>query len=231
MNYSINSDVSAKSNIKPQLKGNQIVTATFEGVEYREIVGKKDSKEYNLIIMKFSNEQGTFEDSTFEPKAGDDKRKKNDNDFLSVAVVEEIMAKFRHLIAAVNPDLDAQIEAKTKTLNAPSWKALGLLMEKATAKGVGKKVTLKLMSDKDGNGVFPRYFLGLSKAEKPYMKTNFIVAEGTPLAFTDKEKERIATVASASPTPVSKMSGLDDEDIEIDSSAQGDGLDFDLEDL
>jgi hypothetical protein len=232
MNFSINSDVSSKSNVKPQLAGNRIVTATFEGVEYKEVISKTDGKQWNLITMKFSNDEGSFEDSTFEPKAGDDKRTTSDQGFLNVSVVEELMAKFRHLIAAVNPDLDAQIEKKEKTLNAPSWKALGTLMQKATQKGVGKPVQIKLMADKEGHGVFPRYFLGISKAEKPYMKTNFIAAEGGTLLFTDKEKERMTLVAAAKPTPMQKpIDGLDDIDVEIDPSAQGDGLDFDLEDL
>lgn len=230
--YSINSEVSSKSNVKANLEGNRIVTVTFDGVESKEIVSKKDGTKYDILNIKFSNEEGIFEDGVFEPKPGDEKRKVSDQGYTNPSVVEELMAKFRHLIAAVNPELDAQIESKAKSLTAPNWKALCILMGKATAKGIGKTVQIKLMNDKDGKGQFPRYYLGISRNDKLYMRTNFIAPNGSVLAFTDKEKERMATVAAAKPTSMAKNTGIDDMDEDVNTSAEGgDGLDFDLEDL
>lgn len=228
--YNINNEVSSKSNIKPVISGDRIVVMTFEGVESKEIIAKKDGSKYDILTIKFSNEEGIFEDSVFEPKRGDDERKTSDAGYLSPSLVEEMLAKFRHLIAAVNPELDTQIENKTKTLAAPNWKALRTLMEKATNKGKGVQVQLKLMSDKEGKGVFPRFFLGLSKAEKAYMRTNFIAPIGVPLAFTDKEKERMLLVSTAKPTPMPKQTTLDDME-DVSSPSADDGLDFNLEDL
>jgi len=229
--FNIDSNVGSKSNAVAQLAGNKIHTVKFKGAEVDDLVSKKDGQTFKVLKFKFENEEGSFEDTIFEPKADDAKRKDNDFGYQNPSAVEEMMAKFRHIIAAVNPELDKQIEAKTKTIGAKDWDSMRKVMIAATNKGIDKEVQIKLIEivKKDKNDAsktikeakFPGFFLGISKTNNVYMKTNFV---GSGLTFTKNEEERMAKVAGAKPTAMSSGSSTP-------AAGGADDVDFDLEDL
>lgn len=224
--FSIDSSVASQSSTKNRLEGNAIHTVKFKGVEAKDL----KEGEYKVLNITFENEKGEFTDTIFPPREVDFDRRVSDKGYESPSAVEEMMAKFRHLIAAVNPELDKQIENKTKNLNAPDWDGLRKLVVAATKKGIDKELQIKLINNGKGEPKFPGFFLGLSKANQVYIRTNFI---GQDLQFTPKEKERIANMTTAKPQNVKNTSadkGLDDE-VNTGTSATADDLDFDVDDL
>ncbi len=216
--FNIDNSVSSKSSVVSQLAGNKIHTVTFKGAEALELESKKDGRKFKVLKFKFENEEGVFEDTIFEPQPGDDQRKPNNFEGENPSAIEDLTAKFRHLIAALNPELDKKIEAKTKSISAKSWDDMRKIMVAAVASGVGKQVQIKLLIvGKDNKVQFPGFILGISKAGSTYMRTNFI---GETVTFTTKEQEKLNAAAGAKPTDMrgsTPKPGLDDDDLDLDS--------------
>lgn len=202
MNFILNNTTAAStSNVKKTLDGNAIHKVIFKGCEAVDITGK-DEKKYKLIKIRFENEEGVFEDSVFEPSEADFKRPQSAQGYEQPSGFEYLMTKMRHLIAAVNPDLDKQIDSGEKSLSAPDWNKFRELIVRATNKGKDAEVEIKLMKNKNGYSIFPRYFLGLSKEGNVYIKKgNGFIGHG--LYFTEKELEVIEKQANAKPTDMS----------------------------
>jgi hypothetical protein len=220
--FTINNETQSGSTITPRLEGNKIHTVTFEGAE-AVTIGKDTT--YDVIKISFKNDNGSFEDSIFPPKMPEGAaRTANSFGGMNASAVEELSAKLRHYIAALNPELDKQIEAGTKTLSAKTWNDLRTLFVKSVEKGKGKTVQLKLLKKGDGNVTTPGYILSISKTGSLYMNTNFI---GETIAFTDKELKKIETAAKAKPTNIADAILGDKSNKE----AVAEDLDFALEDL
>jgi hypothetical protein len=223
----------ATSTVVAQLAGNAIHDVTFKGVEAKTIESK-DGDKYDILSIKFAGENGAiFEDSIFEPKAGDDQRKKNNFGYENPSNVEEMMFKVKHLLAAVAPKVAEKIE-KAGGMDVGSWSALRDFVVKYTAEAAknGAKTQIKLISRTDSKGVtrahFPSFVLGINKDNKAYPKTNFI---GATLAFTAKEQAKIDEAATAKPNNPDRFTA-DSSDLggatPKAASAKLD-LDFDLE--
>ena len=73
MAYSFNTTAnSSQSSIKPRLKGNNIHDVQFDGCEIVDIQGVKNPGEvYKVLKLKFSNDEGTYEHTIFEPRESD----------------------------------------------------------------------------------------------------------------------------------------------------------------
>lgn len=180
---------------KSQLEANAIHTVTFTGCEAKDI--EKDGSVYKTIKIRFDNSEGYFEDTIFEPKGQDFERSKSDLGYEQPSNVEMLMAKIKHLIDGVNPDLGKKIDSGETSFNANSWDDMRTLIIRSTNKGKGVETSVKLLSNKDGYPVFPRYIVGISREGNTYLKTKFI---GSNLKFTAKEEELMAAKKEAKPT-------------------------------
>ena len=76
MNFNFNATAgSSQSTSKPRLKGNDIYTVKFDECEVKDITGVKDpTLTYKTLVIKFSNEDGVFEHTVFEPRSTDFER-------------------------------------------------------------------------------------------------------------------------------------------------------------
>lgn len=221
--FTIDNSVNSQSASKNLLPGNTIHTVTFVGAEAADL---KDGQ-FKTIQLKFENEQGEFVDTIFEPGSDDYTRKANSFGGENPSGVEELLAKVRHAIAAVNPELDKKIESGEKPLTAPSWDGLRKLVVAALDKGVGKTTQIKLINDTKGRARFPGYVLGISKNNNLYMRTNYI---GDNLQFTPKEIERINNQANAKITNMSAQTADGDISLPEDTVTTTD-FDFDINSL
>src|ERR1035437_107167 len=225
----------AQSTSRPQLKGNAIYDVTFDGIEIKDMVGKKDQTAmYNVLNIKFSNKEGWFSHTIFEPRSEDGERSKTtftddkgvENVVPQLSNNEVMMLIFKHLIDAVNPELGALIdkgEAGTQMKITGSdahsnWISLRNVMKAATEPGIGKVVKLKLIVNKKGEAVFP-YFAAIDKEGKKYMKFNFI---GENVFFGPKEIAALKKIAGAKPTKVGEsfdlsMAGSASEDVGMEA--------------
>lgn len=210
MNFNFNETAGAsQSQSLPQLKGNAIHEVTFKGCEKREITGVKDpTQKYNVLDIKFTNEEGYYTETIFEPKSGDEKRQESEiggKKYIKPSNIENLMLEFRHLIDAINPELGKQIDSKEKSISAASWDGLRSLMIEATKSGIGKTVKIKLIKKKDGNPRFPYFSMIDKDSNKAIVAGNFI---GDKLYFTTYEQEQIKKAENASPTTQSNEFGI-----------------------
>lgn len=224
MNFGFN-ETSELGVQRKQLEGNKIHEVTFDGCEMRDIQGVQDaSKVFKVLDIKFSNDEGYFTDTIWEPRDNDDQDTPNSFGGFNPSNVKMMMAKFQHLIDAVNPELSAKMrlpktDPNHKDLSASSWDGLRKLMVEATKPGIGKKTMIKLMDrvrkDQNGNerheSQFPGYFLSYNREGKQYMNTSFI---GNAIYWTSKELTRIENAKKATPTPVASTDNSVDDDVD-----------------
>lgn len=188
---------------KAALKGNAIHTVKFDGVE------KVDLKngEMHCLRIKFSNDEGYFNHTIFQPQEGDDK----DTQGMygpTPSRVAEIMTLLRHLGAAVCPELNKKIDAfDSKT----TWEQIRNIVVETTNPAIGTETKIKLMKRKynDPNtgepreeAQFPRFFLAYSQEGNLYMRTSFI---GKGVYFLDKEIKQMKKQDEAKPVAVSNF--------------------------
>lgn len=205
--FSFNTTAGAsQSAAKARLAGNDIYTVKFDGCEIVDIQGVKDpSMTYKVLKMKFSNEDGTFEHTIFEPKQADFNRTETSftkdgktEKIPQASGVENMMLLFKHAIDAIAPEVGKQIDSGAKSLGAPDWNGLRILVAKILDSGKGNPTQIKLMKNNKGEAQFPGFFSGVSKEGKAYIRNNFM---GNKLAFSTYELTRINNAATAKPTP------------------------------
>lgn len=234
MSHSFNTPApgSSHSNVKPALEGNDIYNVTFIGCESKDIVGKQDpSKTYKTLLIKFSNEDGYFTHTVFEPKDEDFKRPISDFmgnplKFPKPSNVENMMLLFKHLIDAVSPEIAAAIDAGNTSLSGNSWDEIRNLVVDLTKDSAGKvKTNIKLLSGKNG-ATFP-FFTGLTKEGVAYVNNNFI---GEKLFFNNYEKTKISGPSGSAPSNVPTMNlNLDEGNTQANSAPMG--MDFSVLDI
>lgn len=202
----------SQSTSKPRLAGNDIYTVQFDGCEIQDIQGVKDPTQvYKVIKFKFSNEDGYFEHTVFEPRPDDFKRgeteftNKNGNKekIPQPSNVESMMLLFKHLIDAFVPQISAEIDNGQRKLVAPNWEGLRVLVSKILEHGKNKTSKIKLLKNKNGEAQFPGFFTAINREGKVYVRNNFI---GEKLAFTPYELTRIQNESSAKPTNMTNQS-------------------------
>ena len=231
--FSFNTTAGAsQSTSKPRLTGNDIYTVKFDGCEIVDIKGVKDpSITYKVLKLKFSNNDGTFEHTIFEPKQSDFNRTESEftkdgkvEKIPQASGVENMMLLFKHAIDAIAPKVGKQIDDGSKNLGAPDWNSLRTLVAQILDSGKGNETKIKLMINNKGEAQFPGFFSGVSREGKAYIRNNFI---GEKLAFSTYELTRINNAASAKPTPM--VSGINGSSpINVPSTSK-DPLDFSFE--
>lgn len=186
----------SQSTARKQLEGNNIYDVKFDGCEARDFAGVQDpTKSFKVLDIKFSNEDGYFTDTVWEPTEQD--MQDGQGAFgAQPSRVKQMMLKFKHLIDAVNPDLAHKIDTGEQKLNATSWDALRQFMVKATTPGIGTETKIKLIKNNKGEATFP-YFANYNRSGQLYMATNFI---GSNIFWTNKELNRIKKATEAKPT-------------------------------
>lgn len=220
----------SQSTTKPRLAGNDIYQVKFEGCELKDVAGVKDtSMTYKQLILKFSNEDGVFEHTVWEPKAEDFIRK--DSEFTNKnnqiekipqpSGVETMMLLFKHAIDTLNPTVAKQIDSNERNLGAANWDALREMVAKILDAGKGVTTSIKLLTNKSGEAIFPGFFTGLTKEGKAYVRNNFI---GSKISFSAYEVQRIKNAATAKPTKV-------DTFVAPGASTENFDMNFDVTDL
>ena len=207
MSFSFNTTAGAsQSSAKPRLAGNDIYNVKFDGCEIVDIKGVKDpDKVYKVIKLKFSNGDGIYEHTVFEPRPEDFTRTENEytskdgkkEKIPQPSGVENMMLLFKHAIDSIAPSIGKEIDNGTKNLGAANWNDLRTLVAKILDSGKGKEVQIKLLKNTKGEATFPGYFSGITKEGKAYVRNNFI---GDKLAFSTYEITRINNEANAKPT-------------------------------
>lgn len=224
----------SQSTAKPRLQGNNIYTVKLDECSIEDIQGKKDVNAlYKVLKIKFSNEDGTFEHTVFEPQSKDFDRgessftNKNGNTekIPQPSNVESMMLLFKHIIDAFVPSIAAKIDKNEQKIAAPDWDNLRKLVKKILDSSGGITSKIKLVKNKSGEAVFPGFFAGVSKEGKAYIRNNFV---GEKVAFTPYELTRIKNEANASPTNMSKETDLNIDLTEVKGSEENLDLDFDL---
>lgn len=205
-------DIASQSTGATRLKGGLIHDVTFEGAEANTIEKKDGSASFDVLQLKFKNEDGTFEHTIFEPRDEDAVRQQNTYGSENPSNVENLIFTVKHLFAAIAPDVAKKIEEKG--LAVEGWNGKNGLREFVAAntkKAIGTATQIKLMKDKNGNAQFPGFPLGMSKEGNVYPRTNFI---GKNLEFTPKEIERMNKIqsATASSMPAGATTGPTDDD-------------------
>lgn len=203
----------SQSTTKPKLVGNNIYDVKFDGCEIQDIQGVKDpTAVFKVLKLKFSNEDGTFEHTVFEPRTEDFNRRESEvtnkqgkvEKIPQASNVENMMLLFKHAIDALVPAIGKQIDSKEKSLGAANWEELRKLVATILDKGKGVSTRIKLSKNsKTGEAVFPGFFTGLTKEGVAYIRNNFI---GAKLAFSTYELQKISNEASAVPTKASDFS-------------------------
>lgn len=219
-----------------RLAGNEIHTVKFLGCEARDIQGVQDaSKVFNVLEIKFSNADGTFTHTIWEPREEDYQDTDNSFGGKNPSNMLSIQYLISHLLNAVCPDWDPKIF----NLEAPDYHTMWLKLRKAvveaSAAGIGTETKIKLLTNNKGEATFPSFFLSYNRENKPYMRTSFI---GKTLVFTEKERNRIKQQTEAKPTPMTleikptskkplEDAGFDDAAAEILKKPASD-IDFDI---
>lgn len=217
---------SSQSEFSKSLEGNAVHTVKFDGAENHEFPNKKDATApYRVLRLKFSNDEGSFEHSVFEPRPEDHNR--TESKFMKDGVekvipnpsnVESMMLLFKHTIDAVNPALGEKIDKGEVALQGKNWAELRNNVIALLAKGIGVETQIKLVKDKNGYARFPGFFTGVNQEGKAYVRNNFI---GKNLGFSPYEMTRIKKEEAAKPTEMAFEApaaddGLGDLDMNFD---------------
>lgn len=219
----------SQSTAKPRLLGNNIYTVKFDGCEIKDIQGVKDPTAlYKVLSLKFSNDEGSYDHTVFEPKGDDYKR--TDKEFTNkngniekipqASNVESLMLFLKHIIDAVNPTVAKQIDSGEKKLGAKSWDELRNLISNILNAGKGAQTKIKLLKNKAGEATFPGFFTAVNRDGKAYIRNNFV---GEKVAFTAYEVDRIKNENTAKPTDAATL------DFGIEEKAADSGLDLNFE--
>lgn len=229
-NFNVTAGAS-QSAIRPTLSGNEIHTVKFDGAEAPDFQGKKDpTANYKVLRLKFSNEDGVFEHTIFEPRENDFERGENEferdgsvNKIPTPSNVESFMLLLKHLIDAILPDIAAKIDSGELTLGGKDWDQLRNNMVKLFEKGVGNETSIKLITDSKGEARFPGFFAAVNREGKAYVRNNFI---GKNLGFTPYEKTRMTNQKTAKPTNTESFD-IDRSPVEVGNL----DMDFDISNL
>lgn len=235
MDFSFDATAGAsQSTIRPKLAGNSIYSVRFDGAEKKDIQGVKDPTiTYEVLILKFSNEDGIYEHTIFGPKPEDGKRgeteftNKNGNKekIPQPSNNENLMLLLKHVIDAVNPTVAKVIDSGEKKLGAKDWVSLRELVLKICTQGVGAQTKIKLLKKKsNGEATFPGFFAAINRDGKAYIRNNFI---GDKVAFSAYEITRITNEANATPSNSTDL-GLN---LGNDLPANNLDLNFSIDDL
>lgn len=197
MNIGFGADETYVSTSLPLLKPWDIYDVEFDGCEYATFQGKKDpSATYEVLKIKFKNEQGQYTETLFAPKPGDEVRPKRKNkeghEVEGPSNLETFQKTIGHLLVEVAPELLTKLQGKSTT-----FEKLVDFIVKGTESKKGHKTQIKLIANNRGQARSP-YLLSVFENGKPAVITNNWI--GKNLGFTPYELEQKNKQATAAPT-------------------------------
>lgn len=224
-NFGLSAESAVRSTIRP-LAPWEIHDVEFKGAEIRKFQGKKDPNAvYELLTIKYENEDGYFNVDLFFPKDGDDVRPEfdgqNGGKVHMASSFENTMAIIKQTVQILNPKgFDTLQKASVK---CTSFEQLAGMVVKVLTPVIGKKIKIKLTGrNRDGKVVaqIPR-ILALNKEEEAFICDNYI---GEKLFWSDYETTKRDEFLKAKPTDPEKAGedtvGVDEapkDDLDLDS--------------
>ena len=209
MNFAISKE-SAVRNVRRQLAPWNIYDVTFVGCEVREFKGTKDPNvTYQVLDIKFENEDGYFTVTRFFPKQGDDVRRKLPN---KKGGEREVASNFEELMNIVKQTAEvltpegfkkmSELSSKFKSFDDVA-KALIAMTDKVK----GTKTKIKLVGRTRDNRVVAEIptitsvFDGVATITDNYI--------GNKLFFTPYEEGKRNEYLKGTPTDMEKVPASD----------------------
>ena len=209
MNFAISKESAVRS-VRRQLAPWNIYDVTFVGCEIREFKGTKDpSVTYQVLDIKFENEDGYFTVTRFFPKQGDDVRRKLPN---KKGGEREVASNFEELMNIVKQTAEvltpegfkkmSELSSKFKSFDDVA-KALIAITDKVK----GTKTKIKLVGRTRDNRVVAEIptitsvFDGVATITDNYI--------GNKLFFTPYEEGKRNEYLKGTPTDMEKVPAVD----------------------
>lgn len=226
MNFNL-SNVQAVSSSMPRLKAYEVHRVAFKDIKVEHIKGKKDPDAvFDILKVRFENNDGYYEESIFFPKESDLKRPVRTNaqghEVESPCNFERTMAFIAQLGAVIAPK-------EYEKMKGVSFKDFGELCNALISilkPKIGTETNLKLIgkTDKDGNfGPCLPYFVALNKSGECFTSDNFI---GEKVFFTDYELKRKDEISKKKPTNVEKAEKESIAETSTEGTVDVDAIDF-----
>lgn len=217
----------ATSTSSAQLKPWEIHEVTFKGVKFDKLNNKKDpSQPYQVMKIRFENEDGYFEKLVFAIKEGDEIRGKV-GDREMVSNYENLQFLVIHMIEIMNPKAkDKFIAAIAKIDISQNFEKFVAVLTQVLQPAVDKTFKLKLNGDKNNKPVLP-YFVAINKEGEAFFANNFL---GDKLFFSEYELETQKKFEKGAPKATDMSKVTTSEDI-TETGNDSEDLDFDVEDL
>lgn len=229
MNFGSLADTVAVSGSR-RLKPWGIYPVKFQGVEIREIQGKKDtSKTYKILTAKFEGENGYYNEDTFFPNEDSAKRNtyknKEGHEVEMPSGFEQTMTYIAQLAGVLNPEGFKKMQEIS--FKFKSFDDVCKVLKQILTPKVGTECFIKLVGrNRDGRiqPALPR-ITALNKEGNVFTSDNFISLKQDILAFTEYEETQIKAYKNAKPTSIP-------DDVDDEPTSQGHGSeDDDFSDL
>ena len=213
LNFGTLSTVQAVAGSK-RLKAWEIHKVKFMGCKVEEIQGKKDpSATYKLLVTRFENEDGYFEERTFFPNDDSVKRpvftNKEGHEYEGASNWEQIQVFIAQLATVLNPEGFKKMQDASSKFK--SFDDVCKALIKITDPSKGKDCYIKLSSKTDKEGrvspALPR-IAGVNKDGELFTSDNFISLKEAGLSWSDYEERKRREFVNAKP---SKMTSVDSE--------------------
>lgn len=198
-----------------RLKSWEIHKVKFMGCRVEELKGKKDPNAvYKLLITRFENETGYYEERIFFPNDDSAVRPRftnsNGHEYEGASTWEQIQTFIMQLLTNINPDKVKNFQAASSKFK--SFDDVCAALIKLTDPFKEKEVYIKLIGKTDSEGrlnpAFPR-ICGVNKQGELFVSDNFISTKEGVLGFSDYEENKMKEVKSAKPTSMSKVDELE----------------------
>ncbi len=190
------------------------------------IHSEKTSTDYDVLTVRWENEQGFYEENLFLPgTTGQDvERQPNNWGGESPSNADRAMMFFAHCLGVLNPDGFAKL--KKVVGQAKNFKDVAAMVAKLLSEVKNKECYLKL-TGRDNKGVIYAslpYYTAISKeSHDAYINNNFLSLKDD-LAFTMNEEKKRQEYVKAAPTPMpsdpSEISGGDNSDIDAATESE-----------
>lgn len=209
MNFAISKE-SAVRNVRRQLAPWNIYDVTFVGCEVREFKGTKDPNvTYQVLDIKFENEDGYFTVTKFFPKQGDDVRRKLPN---KKGGERELASNFEELMNIVKQTAEVLTPEGFKKMSELSSKFrsfddVAKALIAITDKVKGTKTKIKLVGRTRDNRVVAEIPTITSVFEGVATITDNYI--GNKLFFTPYEEGKRNDYLKGTPTDMEKVPASD----------------------
>lgn len=209
MNFAISKE-SAVRNVRRQLAPWNIYDVTFVGCEVREFKGTKDPNvTYQVLDIKFENEDGYFTVTKFFPKQGDDVRRKLPN---KKGGERELASNFEELMNIVKQTAEVLTPEGFKKMSELSSKFrsfddVAKALIAITDKVKGTKTKIKLVGRTRDNRVVAEIPTITSVFEGVATITDNYI--GNKLFFTPYEEGKRNEYLKGTPTDMEKVPAMD----------------------